>query len=102
VQPKPESALTWEALKLAGQNPLAEKVSRKLKRDELLISSFAGTRLRMELDRVPLWRENHVEIRQLVEDFARYPYLPRLADPSALIGALRDGLALFSWVQDAF
>jgi len=102
VQPKPDAPMTWEAFKLAGQNPLAEKVSKKLKRDELLITRFAGTRLRMELDRVPLWRGNHVEIRQLVEDFARYPYLPRLAEPLVLIAAIQDGVALFSWVQDAF
>jgi hypothetical protein len=36
----------------------------------------------MELDRAPLWRGDHVEIRQLVEDFARYLDLPRLAGPA--------------------
>jgi hypothetical protein len=30
---------------------------------------------------VPLWRGDHVAIKQLVDDFARYPYLPRLAGP---------------------
>ena len=34
--------------------------------------------LRMELDRIPLWRGDHVAVKQLVEDFARYLYLPRL------------------------
>jgi len=41
----------------------------------------------MELDRVPLWRGDHVAIKQLVEDFGRYLYLPRLAEPSVLIEA---------------
>jgi hypothetical protein len=27
----------------------------------------------MELDRIPLWRGDHVSVRQLVEDFASYP-----------------------------
>jgi hypothetical protein len=51
---------------------------------------------------VPLWRGDHVAVKQLVEDFARYLYLPRLRDPSVLLGAVRDGLRLVSWMQDAF
>jgi Zn ribbon nucleic-acid-binding protein len=30
----------------------------------------------MELDKVPLWRGDQVEIRQLVEDFARLTVSP--------------------------
>jgi hypothetical protein len=57
----------------------------------------------MELDRVPLWREDRdVSARQLVEDFARYLYLPRLRDATVLVGAIRDGLGLISWEQDSF
>ncbi len=41
--------------------------------EELLLTTIAPTRLRMELDRVPLWRGNHVAIHQLVQDFAQYP-----------------------------
>ena len=52
-----------------------------MRNDELLVTTFAGTRLRMELDRIPLWRGDHVEVRQLVDDFARYSYLPTLKDP---------------------
>ncbi len=78
------------------------RASKKLKNDELLITSFAATRLRMELDRVPLWRGDHVAIKQLVEDFACYLYLPRLKDSSVLLGAIRDGLMLLTWMRDAF
>ena len=53
-----------------------------MRNDELLVTTFAGTRLRMELDRIPLWRGEHVSVRQLVDDFARYTYLPRLKGPS--------------------
>ena len=51
-----------------------------------LLTVFAGTRLRMELDRVPLWRGDHVAVKQLAEDFARYLYLPRLKDVRGLDG----------------
>ena len=50
--------------------------------------------LRKYLDEVPLWRGDHTEVRQLVEDFARYLYLPRLAGPEVLIQAVRDGVEL--------
>jgi len=43
-----------------------------------------------------------VSIRQLVEDFASYPYLPRLQSPEVLTKAIQDGLALLTWEQDAF
>ncbi len=62
----------------------------------------ARLRLRMELDRVPLWRGDHVSIKQIVEDFARYLYLPRVSDSTVLLNAIRDGIALLTWEQDAY
>jgi hypothetical protein len=56
----------------------------------------------MEMDRVPLWRGNHVTVRQLIEDFGRYLYLPRLQSPAVLVDAIRSGLALLTWEKDAF
>jgi len=102
AQKDPQAPITWEALRLTGTDALAVRASRKLRSDESLITAFAATRLRMELDRVPLWRGNHVSMRQLVEDFARYLYLPRLADPQVLLAAMRDGVALLTWTQDSF
>jgi hypothetical protein len=78
------------------------RASKKLRTDELYLTSFSPTRLRMELDRVPLWRGDHVPVKQLVEDFARYLYLPRLKDSSVLLRAISDGLTLLSWSQDCF
>ena len=102
VQATPQATIEWQAMRISGHDALAVRASKKLKSDELLITSFAATRLRMELDRV-LWRDgNHVAIKQLAEDFARYLYLPRLKDSSVLLGAIRDGIALLTWEQDAF
>jgi hypothetical protein len=56
----------------------------------------------MELDRVPLWRGDHVAIQQLQEDYARYLYLPRLRQSEVLFRAIRDGLGLLTWSQDSF
>ena len=102
IQAKPESPITWQALRLTGQEALAMRASKKLKGDELLLTGFAATRLRMELDRIPLWRGDHVAVKQLAEDFARYLYLPRLKDSNVLLGAIRDGISLLTWEQDSF
>ncbi len=102
VQASPQATVEWQAFRLSGQDALAVRASKKLRNDELLVTSFAATRLRMELDRVPLWRGDHVPVRQLVEDFARYLYLPRLRTSSVLVGAVRDGLGLLTWRTDSF
>jgi len=102
VQGSPQATVEWQASRLSGQDALTVRASKKLRNDELLVVVMAGTRLRMELDRVPLWRGNHVSIKQLAEDFARYLYLPRLQESRVLIGAVRDGLALQTWSTDSF
>ena len=39
-----------------GPDPLAVRVAKKLRNEEALITEYSGARLRMDLDRVPLWR----------------------------------------------
>jgi hypothetical protein len=102
MQTSPQAAVTWQAIRLSGQDALAVRASKKLRNDELLVTNFGATRLRMEMDRVPLWRGDHVAIKQLVDDFGRYLYLPRLKDAAVLLGAIRTGYALLTWEQDAF
>ena len=101
-QKRPDAPVEWLAMRLSGQGPLAARASRKLKGDELLVTGLAPTRLRMELDRVPLWRGDDVPVKQIVEDFARYLYLPRVADPTVLLKSMSDGVALLTWEHDAF
>lgn len=101
-QKTPQAGIEWQAIRLAGSEALAARASKKLRTDELLVTSLGSTILRKYLDEVPLWRGDHVEVRQLVEDFARYPYLPRLADPEVLLRAIRDGVALLTWQTDTF
>ncbi len=102
VQADPAASIKWEAARLGSQEALAPRAARRLKSEEYLLSGLAGTRLRLELDRVPLWRGDHVEVRQLVEDFARYMYLPRLQEPSVLLRGVEDGVRLLTWEREAF
>ena len=96
------SEITWNDLKLQGQDDLAQRASKKLKSEGLLYATLGASSLRLELDKVPLWRGEHVAIKQLVEDFARYLYLPRLRSPDVLEEAVREGVSLLTWVTDGF
>jgi predicted AAA+ superfamily ATPase len=102
TQATPQAPIKWQAIRLSGSDALALRTSKKLRNDELLVTSFAASRLRMELDRVPLWRGNHVAIKQLIDDFGRYIYLPRLQDSAVLLGAITDGIGLMTWMKDSF
>ena len=101
-QKSPQEAVQWQSYKISGQDGLAVRASKKLRSEELFVPVLAGTRLKMELDRVPLWRGAHVPVRQLAEDFARYIYLPRLRDPQVLAASVQDGVAQMLWQQDSF
>jgi predicted AAA+ superfamily ATPase len=101
-QKTPAAAVEWNALRLTGTDALAVRASKKLRNEELLVTTLGSTVLRKHLDEVPLWRGDHVAVRQLVEDFARYLYLPRLVGPEVLVKAIRDGVALLTWQTDTF
>jgi hypothetical protein len=102
AQSSPQSPVEWHAYRLSGQDALAVRASKRLRNEELLVPALAGTRLRMELDRIPLWRGDDVAIKQLAEDFARYLYLPRLKDSQVLAAAVQDGLSLLLWQSESF
>jgi len=101
-QANPQAAITWQAVRLSGSEALAVRTSKKLRSDESLVLSLGSTILRKHLDAVPLWRGDHVPVKQLVEDFARYFYLPRIAGPEVLVQSIRDGVALLTWQSDTF
>ena len=101
-QANPQAPITWQAIRLSAGDALAVRASKRLRSDESLVTSLGSTILRKHLDDVPLWRGDHVAVKQLVEDFARYLYLPRLAGPDVLVQAIRDGVALLTWQSDTF
>jgi hypothetical protein len=101
-QSDPKGTLEWNEIRLSGEGTLAVRASKKLKSEELLLVQLGGTRLRHELDRVPLWRGDHVTLKQLREDVAKYLYLPRLRDEDVLAAAIHDGLSRLTWKAETF
>lgn len=102
VQSDPTGPMGWQTCRLAGQGSLAERASKRIIAEELLMPQYSGVRLRMDLDRVPLWRGDHVLVKELAENMPQYLYLPRLVNQQVLIKAIEDGLATLTWRQDTF
>jgi predicted AAA+ superfamily ATPase len=101
-QKEPTEPVTWQTLRLSGQDPLAVRVSKKLRHEELLLDAIAPSILKLVLDKVPLWTGNHVAIRQLVDYFGRYHYLPRLTKPNVLLESIQNGLNSLTWDVETF
>ena len=99
-----QAAMYWDAVNLGveGEDALAVRASKRFMSADGMITGYAPTMLRMEMDRVPLWRGAHVAVAQLADDFGRYLYLARLHDPQVLLRSISDGLALMSWELDTF
>ena len=90
-QPDPkQSGFEWAINRVSGQDPIAKRASKRFESDEALLTQFGARRLRTALDQFGLWRDqDHVEIKQLIADFATYLYLPRLRDRQLVIAAIR-------------
>ena len=102
VQQEFTRPVEWKPYRLVGQDSLAIRASKRMRSEELLLTRMAGTALRLDLDKIPLWRGDHVEVRQLADDYAQYCYLPRLKDTSVLIAAIEQGVGSLLWRQDTF
>ena len=73
-----------------------------LKIEEGLITEYAGARLRMDLDRIPLWKGDHAGVRELLSYYAQYPYLSRLRDSRVLAEAIENDVSSLNREQDTF
>ena len=104
AQDTPQEPVTFQAVRLSSGEGLAGRACKKLRNDENLLLSIGPAILRRHIDAIPLWRGdgNAVSLRQLAEDFAQYPYLPRIANPEVLVRAASEGVALLTWRSDAF
>jgi predicted AAA+ superfamily ATPase len=100
-QPSPEiqreapgTLMAWQETRLQGQERPAVKASRKLQGEELLVTTFAPTRLRLELDSRALWRgSEHINLKQLWDYIASYLYMPRFKNRAVLVTCVQAGIA---------
>ena len=100
---EPTGPLEWEKVELkSAAESLAARASSRLVNDGALVEDYAATQLRQQLDRIPLWRGADVPVRQLWDDFAQYPYLPRLRDAQVLCAAVQQGCGKLTWEAETF
>ena len=94
-QPDPQQpGIEWTINRVSGQDPIARRASKRFESDEALLTQLGARRLRTALDQFGLWRDqDHVEIKQLITDFATYLYLPRLRDRQLVIDAVRAAIS---------
>lgn len=101
-QERPDASIEWKQFRLTGSEELITRAIRKLKHEEMLIEKLGPTVLRRYLDTIPLWRGDHVSVKQLVEDFSSYIYLPRIRSPAVLAEAISEGISLVAWESETF
>lgn len=101
-QSTPQGAIEWQESRLQGDDPLAVRASKKLRNDDLLTVNYGATNLRLDLDKIPLWRGDYVSVKQLCDDFAQYLYLPRLQSGKVLVQAILSGLTRTTWEEETF
>jgi hypothetical protein len=99
-----EGRIDWRAVRLQGQDPLAVRASKRMTSERLLLTQYAGSVLRLQMDdsRAPLWQGDHVSVKQLSEYFAKYLYLPRLRDTKVLLEAVAGGVATLNPTAEGF
>ncbi|MFF5230215.1 Swt1 family HEPN domain-containing protein [Dactylosporangium sp. NPDC000521] len=98
----PAAASVIEPVKAEGQSPwLAERVSKRLAADGDLATQQAAAAISHWLMRLPrLWEAGHVRVGDLWEQYATYPYMPRLRDRSVLIQGIAEQPLL--WENEGF
>ncbi|MCA9037991.1 MAG: hypothetical protein KDA91_22860, partial [Planctomycetaceae bacterium] len=102
TQLKSSEPVSYEAFRLRGSDSIAERASKKLADQGALVTVYGSNLLRMVLDDIPLWRGNHVLVKQLCEDFAQYLYLPRLRNDRVLLASIQQGISMLMWADDGF
>lgn len=82
----------WDPNRLVGVEPIVSKAADKMIQNEQVITTWAPTLLKMELDNL-LWKDdNHIQVKKLWECLTTYCYLPRLANFSVLEATIRAGV----------
>jgi predicted AAA+ superfamily ATPase len=105
-QPDPTGPIEWETTKTDGEGTLALRASRKLLNTGSFATAYAAELLRgllVDEDRLgALWVDGHVSVNDVWDAFARYVYLPRLRDVTALADTVADGPNSITWEDHGF
>ncbi|MCC5848502.1 MAG: DUF499 domain-containing protein [Verrucomicrobia bacterium] len=95
--------MIWNEFRLKGSASIPERVQQRLGAEGSLCRRLTSHLLKEHLEKIPLFREgDHVRISTLVEDYAKYLYLPKLMSPDVLLDSINEGISQINWAKDAF
>jgi predicted AAA+ superfamily ATPase len=85
---KPEIEL--EAILMNGEGTLTARVTKKADAGEFVARNFSPALLRMEINRLGLWKdEHHVLVDAMTGYFSQYVYMPKVVQPRVIIDSVR-------------
>lgn len=101
-QPDPQGSVAWKEIRLQGTDFPVAHASQKAVHESDVITTYAGTNLRLEALNPYLWQDsNHIDLKKLWEYLSQYLYLPRFKNQSVLLNTVRDAVASITW-EDCF
>ena len=106
IQVKDEAGAVSTSLdvhRLRGDDRITDRAWKKLVTLDAVLTKYGPVLLRQDMDKYTLWRDaEHVSVKVLAEDFARYLYLPRLRNPQVLLESIADGVVRTTWMHETF
>ena len=102
VQATPQAAVTWQALRLTGQDALAVRASKKLSNDELFVTALAGTGCAWSWTRSRSGAAITSPSSSSSRTLRATSTCRGCKDSAVLLDAIRTGIALLTWEQDGF
>ena len=84
---EPGSAdIELESILINGEGTLAERVTKKADAGEFVVRSFSPSLLRMQINRLDLWKDKpYVPLDTVVGYFSRYVYMPKVVRPKVVM-----------------
>jgi hypothetical protein len=101
-QPEPKDPIRIEAKRMQSGDRLAGRAAKRMLQDATLATTYGSPNLRLDLDRIPLWRDGRIEVKALFDLYAQYVYLQRLVDPTVLKNTVSNGVSSTMWTEDGF
>lgn len=93
-QPDSRQSITWQEIRIQGQESPIIQASNKLVHEEYLICNYSAQNLRLEILEPYIWpNKNHIDTKTLWQHITNYPYLARMKNEQVLLRAIEQGVA---------
>ncbi|MEA5456738.1 DUF499 domain-containing protein [Sinomonas sp. JGH33] len=85
-----QSEIEIEPVLMNGDGTLAERATKKADAGEFVVRSFSPSLLRIQINRLNLWKDKpYVPVELVAGYFSQYVYMPKVVQPKVVIDAVR-------------